>query len=335
MKEMRDNTFAGNRDDDAHKHVQKVGCEICEGMHLYKEFLLRVEVKGVEEAKFGEFGRLFPNNGGNGAKYRVGQPGIHYLVKENLASKRPTINTWRSRPSTMPNATAKITGGAPNSSTYVSQCKVMQEIEEVKKVNKEPVPHDLPIVNHYVAPILTLRNALADLGASVSIKPFSMFKRLGLDMVGDFRMLLILGRPLLATTHMEIDVFRKHISLEVGNEKLLFKMEDNINETTIPIESVFVVKDVKNNNEDESFNILNIDDDLFSYDCISCININEFNYLLSIDEDIFMCEIDVYESEEEREYRWDMTLKARNPWDTESVDSVSSYKNEHRVISSQ
>ncbi|GKC96627.1 zinc knuckle CX2CX4HX4C containing protein, partial [Tanacetum coccineum] len=260
---------------------------------------------------------------------------------------------------------------------------VMQEIEEVKKVKKELVPHDLPIVNHYVAPYvpsipflrhlkqhveealvsqtleslrelkisrplikeikktteyanLTLRNALADLGASVSIKPFSMFKRLVLgklkpvnmivemadrttqvskgiienllikidnfifpvnfvilDMVEDFRMSLVLGRPLLATTHMEIDVFRKHISLEVGNEKLLFEMEDNINETTIPIESVCVVKDVKNNNEDESFNILNIDDDLFSYDSLSCIKINEFNYLLSIDEDIFMCEIDV------------------------------------------
>nr|GEZ00678.1 hypothetical protein [Tanacetum cinerariifolium] len=109
---------------------------------------------------------------------------------------------------------------------------------------------------------LTVRNALADLRASISIMPLSMDKRLGLgilkpinmnvemadrtksipkgivgnllvkidkfifpvdfvilDMVEDFRKPIILGRPLLATTHAKIDVFIKLISLEVGNEK--------------------------------------------------------------------------------------------------------------------
>ncbi|GKB63823.1 zinc knuckle CX2CX4HX4C containing protein [Tanacetum coccineum] len=40
-----------------------------------------------------------------------------------------------------------------------------------------------------------------------------------LDIVKDFRMPIILERPLLATAHSEIDVFRKLISLELGNEK--------------------------------------------------------------------------------------------------------------------
>ncbi|GKE47918.1 hypothetical protein Tco_1479176, partial [Tanacetum coccineum] len=31
---------------------------------------------------------------------------------------------------------------------------------------------------------------------------------------------IILGRPMLATTHARIDVYRKKISLEVGNEKV-------------------------------------------------------------------------------------------------------------------
>lgn len=99
---------------------------------------------------------------------------------------------------------------------------------------------------------LTVRNALANLGASITIMTFSMFKRLGLgkpklvsmsvemavrttqvpkgvveyvlvkidkfifpvyfvilDMVEDFRMPIILGRPLLATAHAEIDVIGK------------------------------------------------------------------------------------------------------------------------------
>ncbi|GJZ22115.1 zinc knuckle CX2CX4HX4C containing protein [Tanacetum coccineum] len=114
---------------------------------------------------------------------------------------------------------------------------------------------------------LDFNNALADLGASISIIPFSMYKRLGmgklepinmviemadntkripkgivknllikidkfmfpvdfviLDMIEDFRMPIILGRPLLATTHAKVDIFRKTISLEVGNEKVIFEM---------------------------------------------------------------------------------------------------------------
>ncbi|GKE88306.1 hypothetical protein Tco_1565781, partial [Tanacetum coccineum] len=109
---------------------------------------------------------------------------------------------------------------------------------------------------------LDFNNDLADLGASISIMPFSMFKRLRigklepinmviemadetkcipkwivknllikidkfilpvdfviLDMIEDFRMPVILGRPLLAIAHAKVDIFRKTISLEVGNEK--------------------------------------------------------------------------------------------------------------------
>ncbi|GJZ84284.1 hypothetical protein Tco_0649623 [Tanacetum coccineum] len=103
---------------------------------------------------------------------------------------------------------------------------------------------------------LDFNNALANLGASISIMPFSMFKRLGigklkpinmviemaddikcipkgivknmlikidkfilpidfviLDIIEDFRMPVILGRPLLATAHSKVDIFRKTISL--------------------------------------------------------------------------------------------------------------------------
>ncbi|GKB40612.1 hypothetical protein Tco_0885554 [Tanacetum coccineum] len=107
---------------------------------------------------------------------------------------------------------------------------------------------------------LDFKNALADLGASISIMTFSIYKCLGigkiepinmliemadntkcapkgivenllikidkfifpvyfviLNMVEDFRMPIILGRLLLATAHAQVDIFRKTISLEVGN----------------------------------------------------------------------------------------------------------------------
>ncbi|GKE74696.1 hypothetical protein Tco_1536737 [Tanacetum coccineum] len=42
-------------------HAIQVGCQICEGAHLDKDCPLNEEIKSVEEVKYGEFGRPFPN----------------------------------------------------------------------------------------------------------------------------------------------------------------------------------------------------------------------------------------------------------------------------------
>ncbi|GKB48639.1 retrovirus-related pol polyprotein from transposon TNT 1-94 [Tanacetum coccineum] len=139
---------------------------------------------------------------------------------------------------------------------------------------------------------LDFNNALADLGASISIMPFFMFKRLGigklepinmviemadstkcipkgivknlflkfdkfillidfviLDIIEDFRMPVILGRPLLATAHAKIDIFRKTISLEVGNENVIFKIRSNLSDNIH--ESVRMIITKINTVEDE------------------------------------------------------------------------------------
>ncbi|GJW85059.1 zf-CCHC domain-containing protein [Tanacetum coccineum] len=43
-------------------HAIQVGCQTCEGAHLDKDYPLNEEVKGMEEVKYGEFSRPFPNN---------------------------------------------------------------------------------------------------------------------------------------------------------------------------------------------------------------------------------------------------------------------------------
>ncbi|GKF77705.1 hypothetical protein Tco_0230175, partial [Tanacetum coccineum] len=43
-------------------HAIQVGCQTCGGAHLDKECPLKEEVKIIEEVKYGEFGRPFPNN---------------------------------------------------------------------------------------------------------------------------------------------------------------------------------------------------------------------------------------------------------------------------------
>ncbi|GJS80363.1 hypothetical protein Tco_0730244 [Tanacetum coccineum] len=52
-------------------HAIQVGCQICEGPHLYKDCPLNEEVKQVEEFRYGEFGRTSPFNGNNGGKFPV------------------------------------------------------------------------------------------------------------------------------------------------------------------------------------------------------------------------------------------------------------------------
>ncbi|GJU05082.1 zinc knuckle CX2CX4HX4C containing protein [Tanacetum coccineum] len=209
----------------------------------------------------------------------------------------------------------------------------------LKKKREEPKKEQDP--GSFILPCsigkLDFKKALADLGASISIMPFSMYKRLGigklkpinmltdmadipkcalkgivenllikidkfifpvdfviLDMVEDIRMPIILGRPLLATTNAQVDIFRKTISLEVGSEKVIFKIRSSF--TTTNVESVRLIKS-KTLVEDD--NLKETDYDLFLYDSESY----EFNRLLCIDPDILCYEIYIQESYEEIVYK--------------------------------
>ncbi|GJR54238.1 putative reverse transcriptase, RNA-dependent DNA polymerase [Tanacetum coccineum] len=130
-----------------------------------------------------------------------------------------------------------------------------------------------------------MSNALADLGASISVIPYSLFKRLGLgslkpikmtikigdrsmqypkgikenvivkisnfvfhvdfvvlDIMEDENVPIILGRPMLTTAHAKIYVYGKKISLGVGNDQVVF----NINNKESPafISPIFVINEL-------------------------------------------------------------------------------------------
>ncbi|GJU43684.1 reverse transcriptase domain-containing protein [Tanacetum coccineum] len=117
---------------------------------------------------------------------------------------------------------------------------------------------------------LQINNALADLGASISLMPYAMYQKLGLgeptstrmsleladrsiqyprgivknvlikvdklvlpidfvilDMPEDSRILIILGIPFLATARAMIDVFNKKITLRVGDDEVIFDMDQS------------------------------------------------------------------------------------------------------------
>ncbi|GJZ88682.1 hypothetical protein Tco_0660464 [Tanacetum coccineum] len=90
----------------------------------------------------------------------------------------------------------------------------------------------------------TVSNALADLEASISVMSFSMFKRLDfviLDIIKDNKVPIILGRPILATSHARIDVFGGKISLEVGKEQVIFNA--NVGATPVTVSHVCAIID--------------------------------------------------------------------------------------------
>ncbi|GKC23213.1 putative ribonuclease H-like domain-containing protein [Tanacetum coccineum] len=72
-----------------------------------------------------------------------------------------------------------------------------------------------------------------------------------MDMVEDPNVPLILGRPLLATAHAQIDVFNKQISLGVGEEKILFKMNELGDDPYLTYESVCKIECSRETQEEE------------------------------------------------------------------------------------
>ncbi|GJS68573.1 zinc knuckle CX2CX4HX4C containing protein [Tanacetum coccineum] len=304
MSELREDTFSGYKNDDAHEHVEKVlyivglfnipgellmtwlcytnsvshagvakrrndttglggqavvGFEIYEGAHLEKEYPLKKEVKRVKEVEYGEFRRSFPNNGGSEARRQENRK-KHKRKKWSGKYKKWKKLMKQCRP-------AHHTEEALVSRTIESLREIRVNLPLIKEIRKTD-DYARHMKNLVVTKTKTLEEG--DVKPNVrclwKLKPVSMTVEMAdrtksipkgivenllvkndkfifpidfviLDMVEDVRMTIILGRPLLATANAKIDIFRKLISLELGNEKVVFKIEYNFNETLTPIES--------------------------------------------------------------------------------------------------
>ncbi|GKA15055.1 hypothetical protein Tco_0694802 [Tanacetum coccineum] len=77
---------------------------------------------------------------------------------------------------------------------------------------------------------LQINNALENLGASISLMPYTMYEKLGLGEPKPTRMSLKLSdrETFLATARAMIDVFNKKIKLRVGDDEVIFNMDQSI-----------------------------------------------------------------------------------------------------------
>ncbi|GKB02988.1 ribonuclease H-like domain-containing protein [Tanacetum coccineum] len=165
-------------------------------------------------------------------------------------------------------------------SSEARKVKILETYDHtLPQKEKDPGSFTLPCFIHDIC----FDKALVDLGASVSVLPFSTYSNLGignlahtrltieladrtikhtkgiaenmlvrigkfifpidfviLDIPEDDDVPLILGRPFLFTAHAKIDVFKRKITLRVGEEKLVFK---SIKPATSIIRRVYMVKE--------------------------------------------------------------------------------------------
>ncbi|GJY49518.1 mitochondrial proton/calcium exchanger protein-like protein isoform X1 [Tanacetum coccineum] len=169
----------------------------------------------------------------------------------------------------------------------------------IPRKEKDPGSFTLPCFINNVC----FDNALADLGASVSVMPLSTYLNLGLgelahtkltveladrtvkypkgiaenvlvgigkfvfpidfiilDMPEDIKVPLILGRPFLSTAHAKIDVFKRKITLRVGEEKIIFKSvkpaklrRDQVDDLMPTIEEGKVIEEFRARNDARIF----------------------------------------------------------------------------------
>ncbi|GJQ90942.1 hypothetical protein Tco_0002081 [Tanacetum coccineum] len=82
-------------------------------------------------------------------------------------------------------------------------------------------------------------------------------------MLGGPNEAMILRRPFLATIHARINVVRREILLGIKEDRIMFDINGNVHHLTIHVDKVYMANFVQ---EEESFNPLEISNDLFLYD---------------------------------------------------------------------
>ncbi|GJY43764.1 DNA-directed DNA polymerase [Tanacetum coccineum] len=146
---------------------------------------------------------------------------------------------------------------------------------------------------------LHIDNAFSDLGASISLMPYTMYEKLGLgepkatrmsleladrsiqysrgitknvlikvdkfvipinfvilDMPEDSRVPIILGRPFFAIARAMIDVFNKKITLRVGDDEVIFDVDQSIKRPTTEDDECYGIDDLDDIINEEAHELL-------------------------------------------------------------------------------
>ncbi|GJX51036.1 copia protein [Tanacetum coccineum] len=113
------------------------------------------------------------------------------------------------------------------------------------------------------APLRIVKNILVKIDKFLFYSDFVV-----IDMLVGLNETMLLGKPFLATIHAQIDVFRREILLGISEEKVKFNMNGGICHSRVPFEKNYMASSIQ---ENEYFNPLEIETDVFSYDSTECL----------------------------------------------------------------
>ncbi|GJZ28778.1 hypothetical protein Tco_0573425 [Tanacetum coccineum] len=225
-------------------HAIQVGCQICEGPHLDKDYPLNEEVKQVEKVRYGEFGRTTPFNGNNWERFHIGPPG-YYTKTDNHPQRRQSLKELLAK---------HQEESARRSTEMEVWIKKLQENVEINTRNQNALLKNLETQIEQLTEELHSRKKKFEQAKVVIVEhkgpssPKKLTNLHGISFIsesqeentndqlptkesnlGHFTLpctidqtpnsTVILGRPILATVHAQISVFEKEISVGIGAER--------------------------------------------------------------------------------------------------------------------
>nr|GEZ28060.1 hypothetical protein [Tanacetum cinerariifolium] len=255
-------------------HAIQVGCQICKGPHLDKEYPLNEEAKQVENAKYMEFGLLDPYN-------EKKRPSLEELINkhlEELARRSTKMNEWIKKLQESAEVNTR------NQSTLLKNLET--QIEQLTKELYSRATNEIPnkVVNddlktqHRPISSRKLINkegwTTKDLQCQLPPKEQNPrnFTFLALLVILTFTVF----RSFLATVHAKINVFDKEISLGTNNDRVIYDMEKRDHNFIIPTEKIFMIKSYLNNrpltpasssNQPRDLNDRSLDNSLHDQNC--------------------------------------------------------------------
>ncbi|GKA11410.1 reverse transcriptase domain-containing protein [Tanacetum coccineum] len=178
----------------------------------------------------------------------------------------------------MPKYAKFLKGLLTNKARLEEACKIIMN-ERCSAVLLNKLPSKEKDLRIFTIPCdigqLHIDNALADLGASIILMPYTMYKKLGLgepkatrmsleladrfchpESTKDSRVPIILGRPFLATARAMIDVFNKKITLRVGDDEVVFDVDQSIKRPTTEDDECYGIDDLDDAINEEAQELL-------------------------------------------------------------------------------
>ncbi|GKC25861.1 putative reverse transcriptase domain-containing protein [Tanacetum coccineum] len=236
-------------------HAAQVGCEQCKGPHYTKDCPLKEKGETLEEAYYTQFGGPFQGGG-----YRATTPGFmsestkrhkenSNLIKEIRATtdaairnQGASIKTLEIQIGQMSKVLKERGFGSLPSSTETNPRDQVKSISTTTEADSYSIRRSsvsvMPLSTYLNLGLgelahtkLTVeladrtvkypkgiaKNVLVGIGIFTFLVDFII-----LDMPKDIKVPLILGRPFLSTARAKIDVYKRNITLRVGEERIIF-----------------------------------------------------------------------------------------------------------------